>query len=362
MSVSLDQSMTSRDNNFNLIRFIAALLVLVSHSYSIFQGSVENEPLFNAVGLTLGTFAVDLFFITSGFLIASSFFGRGNLVQFLWARILRIYPALIVSVVLTVFVLGAIVSTLGFQDFLNNPDTLRYLVKNSIMILGIEYRLPGVFEGNLVSAVNGSMWTLPWEVRMYVALAVICSVLMVLSDRYRTMDVKYVVPTLAGLAMFLTLCDAYWHFYDGKALRLFAMFFVGSSFYIHRNSILLSRRIYWVLFLAVSWTMLQPSTFYAVYCIALPYMVLYIAYIPKGKILKFNLVGDYSYGLYIFAFPIQQSVFHFMPQLGFYSLMGLSTVITLIFAVGSWHLVERRALKYKSIFARKKLGLSHAAS
>lgn len=94
----------SRNNNYNLIRFLAATLVLFTHSFALTFGSGTAEPLRNTLGITWGTIAVDVFFVTSGFLIASSFFQRNNVTAFVWARILRIYPALIVALLFCVFV------------------------------------------------------------------------------------------------------------------------------------------------------------------------------------------------------------------------------------------------------------------
>lgn len=96
----------TRDNNYNLIRFLAAVLVLFTHSFALTYGSGNAEPLRYSLGITWGTIAVDVFFVTSGFLIAGSFFKRGNLIAFGWARILRIYPALFVALLFCVFVVG----------------------------------------------------------------------------------------------------------------------------------------------------------------------------------------------------------------------------------------------------------------
>ena len=100
MNYSISKYAQDRDNNFNLLRFIAAYLVLYSHSYALALGDPAAEPPRSVVGMSWGNIAVDVFFITSGFLIANSFFGRNNIIVFTWARILRIFPALFVSVIL----------------------------------------------------------------------------------------------------------------------------------------------------------------------------------------------------------------------------------------------------------------------
>lgn len=106
MSKILIYFLESRDNNFNLIRFIAAFGVLFSHSFSLAIGSIETEPFKQLIGMSFGQIAVDMFFISSGFLIANSLFVNKNLANFLWARFLRIYPGLFAAVLFCVFVVG----------------------------------------------------------------------------------------------------------------------------------------------------------------------------------------------------------------------------------------------------------------
>ncbi len=92
-----------RDNNFSLIRIIAAFAVLITHSFALAIGTGEAEPFQKFLGMTMGTIAVDIFFITSGFLVTSSLLTRQSVIEFVWARVLRIYPALLVMLCLTVF-------------------------------------------------------------------------------------------------------------------------------------------------------------------------------------------------------------------------------------------------------------------
>jgi peptidoglycan/LPS O-acetylase OafA/YrhL len=164
----LSSYLKGRDNNFNLIRFIAASLVLVSHSYPLYFGSDHNDILRQLVGISLGTVAVDLFFISSGFLIANSLFRGHDLFGFIKARVLRIYPGLIVSLLLCVFLLGIFFTTLPVKEYLTNIQTYKFLFVNMVLFFGEEATLPGVFESlPWARTVNGSLWTLPFEVRAY---------------------------------------------------------------------------------------------------------------------------------------------------------------------------------------------------
>ncbi len=159
-----------RDNNFNLIRLLSATAVLFSHSFSLSTGAPDAEPLVSLIGMTPASIAVDVFFLASGFLVTASLFRSESLVDYTLARVLRIFPGLLVMLALTVFVMGLALSTLSSQDYLLSAGVYRYFTKCAT--LHITYHLPGVFADNpYKAAVNGSLWTLPYEVRMYALLA-----------------------------------------------------------------------------------------------------------------------------------------------------------------------------------------------
>lgn len=159
------------DNNFNLIRFLAAFLVLYSHSYPLF-GFNFMGPVEQFFGKSWGSFAVHIFFITSGFLIMGSFKRNDNTMSFILSRILRIYPGLIVSIFVCVFVFGIINTTVGYKIYLKDQSIWDFLYYNSLLVVGdIRYGLIGVFKNSpYPNAVNGSLWTLPHEVKMYLYL------------------------------------------------------------------------------------------------------------------------------------------------------------------------------------------------
>ena len=156
----LSQVSRGRDNNLNLLRVLAAAAVLVSHAYPITRGPEAEEPLHNLTGFTLGTVAVYVFFVVSGFLIAKSFEGSKGVLDWSAARVLRLFPGLFVALALTVLVLGPIVTTLPLAAYFADPATLAYLPQN-LALIAQRFDLPGVFVGNpYPSAVNGSLWTL----------------------------------------------------------------------------------------------------------------------------------------------------------------------------------------------------------
>lgn len=336
-----------RDNNFNLLRFVAATMVLVSHSFAICSGNAADEPLRALLGMSLGDIAVDIFFAASGFLVAGSLLSRQKLSDFVLARALRIYPGLWLALVLTLVFVGTCVTTLSVADFFTDPQTWKHLAKNAVMLKGVDYALPGAFQDvPWVGAVNGSLWTLPTELRMYLLLAGLwlgASLLRI--DARRWVSVACVLLSVAGLTYAIYTA---WSGPGSKLYLLGAMFFVGAAMRVWQDRIPMTRAAVLALVVALLAAMaVSTELFTTIYRLALPYLVLSLAYLPAGGIRRFNTVGDYSYGMYVYAFPVQQSLAHFWPGIGPYEMIAASFPLTLALAMSSWHWVEERSLRLK---------------
>jgi len=343
-----------RDNNFNLIRIIAALAVLITHSFALSMGSGEEEPFRKSLDMTMGSVAVDVFFVTSGFLVTSSLFTRQSTIEFVWARVLRIYPALLIMLFLTVFGLGVFFTTLPLTTYLTDANTYFYLIKCATLISGIAFDLPGVFEGNpFKNQVNASLWTMPYEVRMYAFLAITwISLRYIKRDRLKTFELIIISSAIVA-GIFIIARDFLPSFFPQKGhfAQLFFMFFSGASFYVLKEYITLSRSTFWIFVIALLMTAIADKhAFFLVYTLTIAYILFYVAYVPSGRIRKYNLVGDYSYGVYIYAFPIQQSVAALIPGVSVLTMIFISAIATLFFAAVSWHLIERRALNLKGLY------------
>lgn len=362
--MKLSQFASGRDNNFNLIRFFAAFAVLFSHSFALVAGSGDAEPLRASTGMTLGTMAVDIFFITSGFLVTASLLTRQSVVEFVAARVLRIYPALLVMVTLTVLLVGLYFSTLSASGYLFEKETVSYFVKNVTLVFGVAYKLPGVFEQlPLKGAVNGSLWTLSYELAMYVTLLGIWMALGRLTKNRMTIFPKVIV-LLAILGLGVFFLDHFYLHSESKTLRLFFVFFAGAAFYVMKERLVLDSRIFISATLVVLLASFDKEAFFVIYYLAIAYLLFWLAYIPTGVIRKFNLIGDYSYGIYIYAFLIQQSLIALIPDVSVLGLLVLSSIVTLSLAFLSWEFVEKRALSFKGHcveMTRKTLSFVRAA-
>lgn len=348
MGKALSKYTTSRDNNFNLVRFVAAALVLYSHSYPLSKGPDVVDPLGSFINMTWGGIAVDVFFITSGFLITYSFFSRNNIIAFIWARILRIYPALIVAVIFCVFVVGVFFTTNTISEYLFDPQTLKFFRRNVTLFSGVKYELPGVFASNpYANAVNGSLWTLPYEIKMYTYLGIIAFTLIYVQKWLGKRSLFITFLSIAVISVTANIVNHFVSFTPVEFIQLFSMFFVGAAFYIFRNYIFLSSKIFLVALVVLLLSTINKDLFFIFYSVLLPYLVFYIAYIPAGSIRKYNNLGDYSYGMYIYAFPVQQSVAAMLPNISVTNMLVTAFGITLVLAVLSWHIVEKKCLKMK---------------
>ncbi len=158
-----DELTYQNNNNFNLIRLIAASSVLLSHSYTVVTGDANTEPLRLSLGVTFGSIAVDVFFLISGFLITSSMKNSDSAILFVGARFLRIFPALVVSLVVTVALVSCIyIASVDFTSAVN------YVWRNSLLVVDMPTRIDGLFSNNPAGpGFNASLWTLPVELRMY---------------------------------------------------------------------------------------------------------------------------------------------------------------------------------------------------
>lgn len=349
MSSLLSDRTGSRDNNFNLLRFLAALMVLYSHSYPL--AGTPKDPL-RDWGLSFGGIAVDIFFITSGFLVTGSLINGRNLVSFLRNRALRIYPALTVAVVFCVFGIGLGFSRLAAGDFLAKGETYRFLLTNILMFgRPQQFDLPGVFLGNPYPAVvNGSLWTLPWEMKMYGILAVFGALAYIRPPVIGEKTLRYLLTVLAGAATALYVYATVEGKYEEHAgVRFVSTFFMGACYYVYKDRVVLSHRLALIVLGVAAYFAYKRAipSFHLVYSLGLGYLVLYLAYVPRGVIRGYNRLGDYSYGTYIYAFPVQQSVAALWPGVSTMKMFGLSLAVTVLLAVTSWHLVEKPCLNLK---------------
>ncbi len=345
MIIRLGSLTPGRANNVQLLRLLAAACVVLFHSYAL-TGRWTSEPLWKlAPELNFGVVGVKCFFVISGFLVTQSWLARRDPVGFVTARVLRIYPALIAASLLTIVLAGAS-STLPLGSFMSHPQTWDYAWR---VALGWDmvYRLPGAFPLNpFPHDVNGSLWTLPIELRLYVAL-LLAGVTGLLVRR-----VAWLAAVLAMLALFVMRPD--WFPLapnDGVVRELALLFALGSLACVWRDAIPLSLAALSVVIALIAW---NPGGLAraALFAPLLTYAVLVLGYHPRLQWPWFRRTGDYSYGVYVYSFPLQQTLMQRLPELEPAGLFLLSLPLSILVAFISWHALEQPALRLKSRFVR----------
>jgi peptidoglycan/LPS O-acetylase OafA/YrhL len=336
-----------RDNNFNLCRMLAATAVLVSHAYALSLGGSSSEPLANTLGMSLGELAVIGFFVISGFFISQSFERKRSFMDFWIARVLRIYPGLIAVLLLSVFLLGPSLTSWSTGNYFFDSATFTYLPYN-LSLRFLQWGLPGVFENNpYPSVINGSLWTLFYEVACY-GLVALVGVLGISTRRF------YFVAFLVvySIGYFFLKIVAYEVLQRHGMLLIFHQltlpFVTGMALY-HFRSLIPFNGIGCALATVAAFAAFRGAWFREVFILSLCYFLFAFGFLSFATLKFYNRIGDYSYGMYIYAFPIEQTAIAYWPGISALELIAVSFPITLLFSMLSWHMLEKPMLAMRPI-------------
>lgn len=249
------------------------------------------------------------------------------------ARFLRLVPALFVATIGIAFVLGPVVTSVSLGEYFADPRPWLFVPLTASLITH-SMTLPGVFETVPVSGViDNPLWTLRYETICYVLLALF-ALIGGLATRFRAFATLALV---FGFYLFVTFATS-WRA-DSSAIDSMARFVLG--FFLGG----LAAALLLVLAAVVSY---GTPLYEIALRVALTYGLLWFAMVPAGPIRRFNLIGDYSYGIYILCFPIQQTFVMLNPQITPGWLFVSSFPAVLAFAVLSWHFIEHPALRRKA--------------
>lgn len=307
---TLADGLARRQDNFLLLRFIAASMVIYGHGLAVANVKGASPDLFIRLGWGTysGTLAVYIFFVVSGFMITGSYLRRRHLVDFLWARLLRIYPAYFCCLVISAFVLGAIYTTLPLSEYFQKPGVLNYVIQNLRLQTTMIWKLPGVFSGNPQDAViNGAIWTLPAEFRMYLWVALV-GIVGILSRRWLCI---LIILTLFGLGVARPEADTL--MIPSIYLHLAAMFGFGALCYLFQEYIPVGWS-YAAAAVLVAYLLRDTALYQFAFGMAIVQFSFAFAYCLPWY--GFNRFGDYSYGIYLWGYPMQQVLAHHFPEMG----------------------------------------------
>jgi len=333
------------DNNLDFIRLLAALAVLISHSYPLYANPAEPLALLTG-SITLGTFAVYIFFIVSGFLVAQSWNRDPDPVRFSIRRALRLLPGLYVFLFISTVFVGPLLTELPLSEYFSAARVSGYVWQ--LGIFWLQGYLPGVYEHNVFPIYfNGSLWSIRIEVACYI-VALVLGIVGVLSSKAATTAFALVAFVAYYYATyFVSGTHGFLNMEMKQSLDVAAYFYAGSMLF-HWWPKLPKLHGAYALATLIAILTLGGSRLQPVLHLALPFLILSIAFHPV-KILSFAASrGDFSYGIYVYSFPVQQTVMHFFGhEISFAAFITLSLIGTMACAFLSWHVVERPALQLK---------------
>jgi peptidoglycan/LPS O-acetylase OafA/YrhL len=348
--------------SFDHLRLLLATLVLVGHAHWT-SGASSLDSLISAEHSTLPSAAAGVawpqfvgfvkaidrallpaFFALSGFLVLGSALRLRTTSTFLAHRVLRIFPALVVEVTLSAMILGPLLTTVPLREYFTDPQFARYFGN---MFGWITFNLPGMFASNPVpSIVNMNLWTLPGEFDCYLITAALL-LTRIIYDK-RLFAVTFLIATV-GLAT----AHFFWGISEGTPAvlpshMLVYYFFAGALFFHFRHSVPANFAIFAVAaIVAYTGLLFKPLVYLAP--VPLTYCTVFFGLVrlPPMKLLR---SGDYSYGMYLYGFPIAQSYLYVFPGLRgqFVAVAVLAVSTSLLFAAFSWHFIERHALALKA--------------
>jgi len=343
------------ENCIGLVRLVLSYAVIISHSYELLDGNRNREPLSRVLhGLSLGDVAVLFFFVVSGYLVTGSYVNTSTASGYIAKRILRIYPGYLAAFIICLIVVGPVASDIDLREW---PGLLVLNAKRLALLQAPE--LPGVFSGSYYPALNGSMWTISYEFRCYLLVllfgavgafnrghwvAAFTLVLLVATTLNLHSIDEVIVLKLRGISAVFGDIE--------QTIQLTAAFCCGMCMYIYFEKIGIIR--YWHVYVIFSLVCMlvflsQASTEVIGVSVFAGYVVLTIAFNTKNALLcSIGRSVDLSYGVYLYAWPIQKVVILFAPGIDVIVHILAAIVGSSIVAWFSWRLVEQPFLKLKT--------------
>lgn len=336
-----------KSNNLQLLKFLAAVFVVASHSFALSAGSSENEWFMKLTDgqMSLGGAAVSIFFCAGGYFIAKSINRVQNGITYFKIRILRIFPCLMVVVFLSAFLLGPMVTEYSIGEYFKDAQVYRYLLNG---VLFLQHNLPGVFQNNpYLSTVNGVLWTLPIEFLCYIG----CFMMW----KFKFLEKK----RCGGSIPLVLLGTAGIYLAAGEAgmtalistIRPMLLFYMGILFFVYRDKIVFTKPVLLghiaILILSIPLHMINVAM-----VLCFPYVLFYLCFAVEQVSDKVGNAGNISYGIYLCAYPIQQVIvwMHGGTMSPYWNM-----VLAIPFAIAGGYLLYRYVEKPLMNFKRRSL-------
>jgi peptidoglycan/LPS O-acetylase OafA/YrhL len=351
LSAALDRA----NNNFELYRLAAALMVIWGHAYALVPNPQGEDLIARVTGYTYsGSVAVKLFFFLSGLLVANSLLNGASFTSFAVSRFARIWPGLVVSLAVVTWVIGPLVSSLTAFRYLANPETLSKFLHNLLsgpLENSFQQDLPGVFNEFVHWESQGTLWTVPFELMCYATLAALWFLIPVARKKYFSLVVTLMLFLSAIFPVLGVLPE-------GEIALSICFFALGVTAVHLKDNIVLDFRT--VIALATLAFVLRDSLVREVmFDMAFVTAAMWISTRPFAR--NIRLAGDYSYGVYLYGWPIQQLLvfLHFSTSTLVNQIATMS--ISVLMGAISWHLVEKPAMSLFKKVSRNRISGSKLA-
>jgi peptidoglycan/LPS O-acetylase OafA/YrhL len=349
-SRTLARQLSPQTNSFNLVRLVAALSVIVSHSVLIIHGPGTPQPLSTWTPFTLGQHAVNVFFVISGLTLAGSLDRQGDLGAFARGRFLRIFPGLFVAGLVIALALGPIVTQLNLSAYFEDLRTLTYpftvlVAFQDVAPPDLFKSLPYGFETDL------PLWTIRYEIAAYCGLAGLFAmgllrrprvtlVLLALSAAAHVLAAIWV--TTGGISAGMAHAAGVL----GNVSRFSTSFLLGVVFYQLRATVRLS--LAWLALLGIVPVTLDATPLANVAAIGfVGYATIYFGTRSYGALSRWTRRCDVSYGTYLYGWPLQQTLLYLCPTVGIATHTLVSAALAMLAGLLSWTAVEKPALALK---------------
>lgn len=347
---TIAEALSGGPNGFTGLRFGLAVAVVVSHAFSVTTGIGADEPLARATGYTLGEHAVNGFFAVSGFLVTMSCDRRG-LRDYVVARTLRILPGLVAATLVVSLALGGAMTRLPLTDYLRDPGLWSF-IRGTLTTFKSNAALPGVFDANPYRSPLGTVWTLKYEVLCYFGVLLAAA-----SGLLRRRWVATLLTFILAVALGVEVAR------HGEALpkgvettlRLPMIFAAGACLYLWQDRLRVSGAATLCLGFAL-FVLARTPAYPPLLFLASAYGAVWLALGPLAM-KAFDPSADLSYGIYLYGWPVQQTLHALWPEPSGLALLAPALAATLPVAALSWYAIERPALALKArTLGRRSLG------
>ncbi len=332
MNVSLADKLQINSSNINLLRFICAIAVIISHSFAVTQNRDDFVTVFSNGQCSLGGIAVAVFFFLSGLYVTKSLEKSKSIGSFMKKRCVRIFPQLWIVVIASV-IAGLFLTNLTIKEYLTNGATYKYLLN---MVFVPIHDLPGVFEGMPYQTVNGPLWTLPVEFACYIGLAILALIAIGIAKAKKRDKTNRMVLDVIAMVLIVIMYVAVLYLYPNSMYvtiaRPIVVFLEGMLFYDFKDKIKLNW-IVGILFLIALVALCKTPVFNIAFVILFPYGFLSIV-LGLPQLAKNPTIFKISYEMYLVGWPIQQVLMYAFAKQGMTPMINWLITLPIDIVVG----------------------------